>query len=193
MAENSIPMVPTSAILETECCRLRYPQMSDAKRAFSAFISPFFPKRLPLGQIRSLEETCHWIDQAQKRWAEGSAYTWSIERAQDDLMVGQVTLVQSPDQSRWSLAFWIHPENWGQGFATEAATKALEFAFTTLGAQVVWASTGMWNQASVSVLNKLGMIYVGDNPQGYIINDQPIPTQEFEISLGMWQKMKVGE
>jgi RimJ/RimL family protein N-acetyltransferase len=164
--------------------------MGDAQRAFSAFVSPFFPKLLPLGQIDSLKETENWIKNAQARWQAGESYTWSVERQKDALMVGQVTLAKAPHSGRWALAFWIHPENWGNGYATEAAGRVIEFAFARLGAISVWAGTGMWNQASASVLNKLGMIHIADNPKGYIINGQPIPTQEYEITLVMWQNME---
>ena len=186
MAEITRQGIPTDTILETNRCRLRYPQMEDAQRAFSAFISPFFPKLLPLGQINSLKETCLWIHNAQSGWKAGETYTWSIARKEDNLLIGQVTLSKMPDAGRWSIAFWIHPENWGKGFATETAHEALGFAFRTLRASSVWAATGMWNEASTSVLNKLGMHHIADNPAGYEINDQPIPTQEFEITLESW-------
>ena len=188
MAERSTQIVPIDAVLETERCCLRYPQMSDAQRAFSAFISPFFPKLLPLGQIRSLGETRNWIERAQAGWSAGEAYTWTIERKEDALVVGQVTLTKSSEPDRWALAFWIHPENWGVGFATEAAKKATEFAFMSLGANTVWAGTCMWNEASAVVLNKLGMVFVAENPEGYVINDQTVPTQEYEITVETWQR-----
>jgi ribosomal-protein-alanine N-acetyltransferase len=193
MAQIPIRMIPIDTVLETERCCLRYPNPSDANRAFSAFISPFFPKLLPLGQINSLQETKNWILQSQNRWAEGLSYTWSIERRSDGLMVGQVTLAKLPDEERWSLAFWIHPENWGQGFATEAASEVLRFAFTKLNLDTVWAATGMWNQASVSVLIKLGMTHIADNPEGYTIKDRSIPTHEYEISRYQWDKEQITE
>lgn len=190
MAEIIQQTVPVDTILETERCRLRYPKIEDAQRAFSAFISPFFPKLLPLGQINSLKETNAWIQNAQSCWVAGEAYTWSIERKNNTLLIGQVTLRKLHEAGRWSLAFWIHPENWGNGYATEAAEKAIEFAFSILKATSVWAATGMWNQASSSVLNKLEMVHIADNPAGYIINNQPIPTQEYEITLDNWQQIK---
>lgn len=193
MTEIPTRIVPKDTILETDRCCLRYPSISDANRAFSAFISPFFPKLLPLGQISSLQETKNWILNAQDRWAEGRSYTWSIERKIDGLMVGQVTLTKQPDSESWSLAFWIHPENWGQGFAPEAANEVLRFAFTKLNIDSIWAATCIWNQASVSVLKKLGMIHIADNPEGFTIEDQSIPTHEYELTRHMWEKEQITE
>ena len=186
MEETTKKTIPIDVILDTDRCHLRYPKLDDAQRAFSAFVSPFFPKLLPLGQINSLKQTHTWIQNAQTGWEAGESYTWSVLRKSDHLLVGQVTLAKTTVSGRWSLAFWIHPENWGNGYATEASTRAIEFAFTELSASSVWAATGYWNQASASVLNKLGMTCIGDNPAGYMINDQPVPTQEYEILLEDW-------
>jgi hypothetical protein len=30
---------------------------------------------------------------------------------------------------------------------------------------------------------------VADNPRGYVINEEPIPTREYEISRGRWQEL----
>jgi RimJ/RimL family protein N-acetyltransferase len=85
------------------------------------------------------------------------------------------------------LAFWIHPECWGQGYATEAAERILEFGFLDLNAALIWAGAANWNHASIRTLEKLGMVYVSENPKGYLIDGEPIPTKEFEISRHLWQ------
>jgi RimJ/RimL family protein N-acetyltransferase len=183
--------IPTDLELETLRCFLRYPVLADVPCLFSAFQSPSFPKYVPLGQISSLEQVKTWIEGSQSRWAEGRAFTWTIELKQDHTVAGQVTVARMPDPGLWALAFWTHPECWGQGYATEAASGAIEFAFDELGAIRVEAGAAKWNLGSLRVLEKLGMAYRSDNPEGYTINQEPIPTQEYELTLSMWQNARI--
>jgi ribosomal-protein-alanine N-acetyltransferase len=85
------------------------------------------------------------------------------------------------------LSFWTHPDHWGKGYATEGAERILKFGFEALGAKTIWAAAGKWNLGSNRVLEKLGMTYLGDNPQGYYSKEEPIPTHEHEISRGGWK------
>jgi RimJ/RimL family protein N-acetyltransferase len=51
----------------------------------------------------------------------------------------------------------LEPESWGHGYATEAATTALEQAFTTLGLAEVISLPQVDNPPSVRVAERLGM------------------------------------
>ena len=111
---------------------------------------------------------------------------WTIESRGNNALLGQVTLGRRAKPGAWALAYWIDPERWGQGYATEAARPVVDFGFERLGAELIWAGAAVWNQASLRVLEKLGMIHVADNPKGYVIKDKPIPTREYEISRERW-------
>lgn len=173
--------LPVDHKLETPRCMLRYPHRRDRARLLSAFVSEDFPKYVPLGQIENIEQVIDWIESSHKRWNSAQGYTWTAESISDCLVVGQVSLVQLGKGSIWSLAFWIHPDCWGQGYATEIAHCAVECAFRELSATKVWAAAAIWNKASLRVLEKLGMKYLGENKEGYRIDDEPIPTKEFAL------------
>ena len=179
--------VPIETVLETTRCWLRYPALADAPSIFAALQSPLFPSQVPLGQVESLEEVETWISRSQSDWAAGLAVSWTIECRADDALLGQVTLSRKAESDVWALAYWVHPECWGQGYATEAARRVMAFAFDRLGVAVIWAGAAAWNQASVRVLEKLGMEHVADNPQGYFIKGEPVPIQEFAISREKWR------
>ena len=51
----------------------------------------------------------------------------------------------------------IHPDWWGEGYATEAGSALLELAFDRLGLRAVMAACHPENVASARVLAKLGM------------------------------------
>jgi ribosomal-protein-alanine N-acetyltransferase len=169
--------------LETPRCILRYPNRTDSVRLLSAFGSKDFPSYVPLGRIGSIEQVIDWIEGSHKRWNTGQGYTWTAERKCDRLVVGQVSLVQLGKSSTWSLAFWTHPDCWGQGYATEIARSAVECAFRELLATKVWAAAAKRNKGSLRVLQKLGLKCLGENNEGYRIDDETIPTKEFSLEL----------
>ena len=57
----------------------------------------------------------------------------------------------------WEIGWAIHPAQWGKGFATEAAHRMLEFAFSDLQAHRVVAFSHAENTASIQVMKKLNM------------------------------------
>ena len=175
--------IPTNTVLGTERCILRCPSHNDAPAMLTVFTSAEFPKDLPLGLITSPDEVHVWIDRCLTGWSSGGMYSWVVDLKRDHTLVGQVTLVQLDEPGTWSLAYWVHPTHWRQGYATEAANKVLEFGKEKLNATKFWASTAEWNTSSERVLEKLGMLHCSNNPQGYNIQGKPIPTKEFELTL----------
>jgi RimJ/RimL family protein N-acetyltransferase len=103
-------------------------------------------------------------------------------------MLGQITLSRIDGDRCWALAFWTHPDDWGKGYASESAQRLLTFGFDVLDAEKIWAGAGEWNVASCRVLEKIGMQFVGINPQGYYSRGEPIATREYEITREDWQK-----
>jgi ribosomal-protein-alanine N-acetyltransferase len=189
MAEEELT-IPIDIRLESERCALRYPDQEDIDEIYAALSSPAFPRQLPLGQIRSRQGVANWIRNCQGGWRNGTSFSWTIERRSDGRLLGQVTLARMDQSGTWALAFWIAPQSWGQGYATEAASRLMAYWFQELGAEKIWAGAGLWNESSVRVLEKLGMRYVKENPEGYQIEGEFIPTKEFEITFPMWSDLK---
>lgn len=75
-----------------------------------------------------------------------------------DQVRGRVSLMLINESIReWEIGWAIHPNEWGKGFATEAAHRMLEFAFTELQAHRVVAFSHAGNSASIQVMKKLIM------------------------------------
>jgi ribosomal-protein-alanine N-acetyltransferase len=178
----------TDTVLKTRCLTLRYPRPGDAPAVFAAVRSPQFPELVPLKEMSVVGEVEAWLRSLQESWASGRAFSWILEHGDAGQVVGQVTLSAVGDDV-WAMAFWTHPDCWGQGYATEGAGRALSFGFQELGAEEIWAGAGKWNKGSIRVLEKLGMEYTGDDPKGYHSWGRPIATQEYAISRERWQRM----
>lgn len=61
------------------------------------------------------------------------------------------------------IAWRLHRDYWGQGYATEAAQAALKFAFETLKLGEVVSFTAVINQPSQRVMKRIGMVNTKNN------------------------------
>jgi len=77
-----------------------------------------------------------------------------------NLFVGFAGFLRS-EEGTPSLIYGVHPDRWGFGYATEAASVVLKYALENLAISQVRADVDEPNIASVRVLEKLGMRQTG--------------------------------
>ncbi len=65
-----------------------------------------------------------------------------------------------------AMGYCFSKEAWGQGYATEAATAVLHFAFEQLGLHKMFATCDVENTASLKVLERIGM-----RREGHLLED----------------------
>lgn len=75
------------------------------------------------------------------------------------LLVGGIGL--NEQGGRMEIGYWIHPDHWGRGFATEAGQAMVAIA-DMLGHADLHATFFIDNPASGAVLQKLGFVATGD-------------------------------
>lgn len=63
----------------------------------------------------------------------------------------------------YEIGFHLRPEFWHRGYAPEAANAVIDYAFSVLHADAIYAGHHPENHASRRVLQKLGFRYIGDN------------------------------
>ncbi len=119
----------------------------------------------PLSQQESFEQA----DKIQNLIAENGWGFWAVELKSTGQFIGFVGLHQQDENSGFPNAPFIEigwrlsSEFWGQGYAPEAANKALEFAFKELDAPSVYAFTALQNEPSRRVMLKIGMVDTKQN------------------------------
>jgi RimJ/RimL family protein N-acetyltransferase len=92
---------------------------------------------------------------------------WAVEtRTGGDGFVGMVGLHRVngalPCAPAVELAWRLHPDHWGHGYASEAATASLDFAFGEAGLDEVVAFTTTLNTRSQAVMVRIGMTHDAD-------------------------------
>ena len=97
-------------------------------------------------------------------WQEERGFTfWLVERKADGEMLGFCGLkiaddAGSPVAGEVEAGWRLREDAWGQGYAQEAATASLDFAFGSLGAERVVALTVSGNISSWRLMERLGMV-----------------------------------
>lgn len=96
--------------------------------------------------------------------AGGAAYQvqyWPVFELNTGRFVGCCGL-RPRKAKEYEIGFHLLPGSWGKGYATEAARAVIEYAFTVLGAEKLFAGHNPHNSKSQKILNKLGFTYIGD-------------------------------
>jgi RimJ/RimL family protein N-acetyltransferase len=89
-----------------------------------------------------------------------------VDRA-SRIPVGTVILSPLPDgDGEVEIGWHLHPDSWGNGFATEAAVAVLRRGFAD-GLLEVWAVTDPGNHRSAAVCRRIGMQFLGITHRWY--------------------------
>lgn len=157
----------TIPVLTTERLVLRPFRMEDAPAVARMLLTPHiaehtlnFPHPYPPGFAE------HWISR-HRAWAErGVHLQWAI-CLPDDTPVGAIGIALSADPPHGDIGYWIGPEYWNRGYATEATKAVIAYAFEVLGLPRVQATCFVENEASARVLRKAGMSLEGYLHDGF--------------------------
>jgi RimJ/RimL family protein N-acetyltransferase len=108
---------------------------------------------------------------AVERWAgrstaDGRFGVWAVRRHSDGMAVGTVLLVPLGDGGEVEVGWHLHPDSWGQGYATEAARGAIGHGFAG-GLAEIHAVVRPDNLRSLAVCRRLGMTPLGRTDRWY--------------------------
>ncbi|MFE7776282.1 GNAT family N-acetyltransferase [Streptomyces sp. NPDC057445] len=114
------------------------------------------------GAVHDLEQTAEDIERWEEEWDEEGFGLFAVELIASGELIGFAGLsvpeylpeVMPAVEIGWRLGRPF----WGQGYASEAAHAALEFALQDRGLDRVISIAHIGNQASENVMRKLGMV-----------------------------------
>ncbi len=111
---------------------------------------------VPLASLRIRERLLDLIAREQERSPLG---VWAVETKEAEF-VGWFMLLKAKEPDP-ELGFMIRRDQWGKGYATEAARRLVDFALYDLGYSAVLGTVRRENVASARVLEKLGFQRTG--------------------------------
>ena len=111
----------------------------------------------------SNQEVSQRIADLHDRTAEGTCFARAIEGLDDGTLMGWVSARKETKDSRLGvIGFWIGEPFHGRGYMTEAVRAFVPLVWDNLGVDVIEAGALPENAASISILKRIGMHYIGD-------------------------------
>jgi [ribosomal protein S5]-alanine N-acetyltransferase len=148
-----------SVQLETERLLLRPPCASDISQLVPLLDDYEVSKNLsPVPHPYTEEDASAFIVRVNYDLAAKTDYVFAIQ-LRSGVFIG---LCGVHPRREWEFGYWLGRPFWRQGFATEAASRVVTFAFEELDAEMLKAGWFHDNPASGRVLAKLGFQPCGD-------------------------------
>ena len=88
------------------------------------------------------------------------------------------------------IGYWYGVDHWGQGYATEAASALIDYAFGHLGHTALVAGARVSNPASRRVLEKCGFQWTGVELRRVVAIASSAPADRFRLDRGLWESLK---
>ena len=146
-------MVAEGPRIETERLVLRQWRRGDFDRYADMFSAP---ETHHIGGPLTRGEAWRRFLQMPGAWALQGFAMFAIEDKASGRFMGQAGPWQPDGWPGTEVGYALHPDAWGRGYATEACTAAIDWAFDTLGWTEVIHSISPANSASQAVAMRLG-------------------------------------
>jgi [ribosomal protein S5]-alanine N-acetyltransferase len=150
---------PDVPVLDTPRLRLRTLREDDAAAVYAYGRDPAVTRFVSWPRHRSLDDATTFLEYAATAVSSGREMQWALARRDDDTMIG--TAGVRLQGHRVELGYVIAQPHWGRGYATEAATRIVQWALENPAVVRVWAYCHVDNAASARVLEKAGMVREG--------------------------------
>ena len=141
--------------LETERLVMRPFAESDLD-AYAAMCADPEVMRFLGGETWDRMQTWRHIAATLGHWQLRGYGPWAVEEKASGTMVGRVGFINPEGWPGFELGWTLARPAWGHGFATEAAARALEHAFTEMGRDHVISLIHPDNKPSLAVAQRLG-------------------------------------
>ena len=149
-------------IFETPRLLLRAFDMQDGDLIYQLNKDPEVT-RYTLDPVTSPEQAAAILEQViLPQYALYNYGRWAVHTRDDGQFIGWCGLKNRPELGEVDLGYRFMQAAWGKGYATEAAFASLRYGFKTLGLERIVGRALPANQASVRVLEKCGMNYIGE-------------------------------
>jgi RimJ/RimL family protein N-acetyltransferase len=162
------------AIAETERLVVRPWRLEEAPRLLDILSRVEVVTWLGDGEPELMKDLDEARERIERSWAT-SAHPprgrWAIEVRETGVVVGSTVIDTLPnaEAGEVEIGWHLHPDSWGQGYASEAAAAVLAYGLAH-GLPEVFALTHLDNYPSQAVARRIGMEPLGETDRWY---DEP--------------------
>jgi RimJ/RimL family protein N-acetyltransferase len=127
--------------------------------------------------VRDLEHANEVLEQViLPQYALYNHGRWAVHTKPGLEFIGWCGLKYRPERDEIDLGYRFIKSAWGNGYATEAAYASIKYGFEKLRLRRIVGRAMPGNLASIKVLEKCGMKFVGEE----IVDEHPARTYEVE-------------
>jgi RimJ/RimL family protein N-acetyltransferase len=143
--------------LETSRLRLRRFRPEDADAVFAVIgdevAMQYYPRKF------TWDDAMAWVERNMRRYREDGHGLYAVTRKDSDELIGDTGIVRQVINGETLLEVGYHfrRDQWGHGYATEAARACMDYAFRELGAERVISLIRSENIPSRRVAERNGM------------------------------------
>lgn len=122
------------------------------------------PSMLFLTDDQKREKAAEWVSKMETSFKKNNPGYFSCFLKNDNTFIGHCGLIKRHfnDEEIFELGYAILRKFWNKGFATEALTTCINFAFNVLKIKHLTAFIEPHNTASILVAQKAGMVFKED-------------------------------
>ncbi len=162
--------IPT---LETERLILRRMRRTDADDMYAYAHREDVTTYLLWSPHPSKAYTSDYLRYIDQRYRIGEFYDWAVVEKESGRMIGTCGFTRFELPHRMGeIGYVLNPMYHQKGYATEAAKRVVEFGFTTLGLHRIEAKFMQGNEASLRVMERMGMTFEGYRRDGMLVKNK---------------------
>ena len=152
--------VPPDFEIQTARLRLRACTLDDAARMTEIQSNWNVTRMLRLATWPPTETAMRtWLKEHAEDWAAGRAYRFGVEL--EGRLIGCAD-IDGIEGETGDIGYWLEEQTWNRGYASEAVSALVSFAFETLGLRQLTTGYAIENTASARVLAKHGFRIIAD-------------------------------
>jgi len=138
-----------------------------------------------------MSDALDWIESMRLPAPQLTEMKFAVFLGETNEIVGGVALVDiNRKNGSAELSYWCTPAYWGNGYATEASKRLLQYAFEVLELVVVRATCFADNTASRRVMEKIGMTFRGTQRKSLRSSGALEDLLIYTITLKDWKRQQ---
>ena len=150
------------SVIETERLSLRRLTEADAEFILGLLNQPSFLRYIGDKGVRNIDDAVRYLQTGPMASYERVGYgPYLVKLKQTEVPIGMCGLLKRDTLPDADVGFAFLPEYWSQGYAAEAATAVMNYGREVLGLQRIVAITSPDNNASIKLLEKIGLKFEG--------------------------------
>lgn len=119
-------------------------------------VMEFFPA------VSTLEQTAEFVNRMNKQYKEKGFCYYAVDKLDGNEFIGFIGISEQIFDSEFTpcldIGWRLKSTEWNKGYASEGATRCLEFARNTLGLHSIYSIAPIVNTKSIHIMKKIGLV-----------------------------------